>query len=143
MGNDNNPTLELAHLCTVEIELAPPIVVGEGPDGMRMIVEVTSMIFSGERLNATMKGQAAADWLTIVGTVAKIDVRATVETLDGALIYVQYKGRTDVKDGIGSSPIYVAPTFETSDERYQWLNHVQAAGKGDLKTHRYEWFELR
>lgn len=134
---------ELLPLCTVDLELAPATLVGEGPSGTRMVVDVTGMTISGERLNAELKGSAAADWLTIVGTVATIDVRATVETNDGALIYIQYQGRSDVTNGIGSNPIYVAPRFESSDERYRWLNHVQAVGKGDLASLRYEWFEVR
>jgi len=44
------------------------------------------------------------------------------------------------------STIYVAPRFETSDERYAWLNRVQAIGKGivneDLLLD-YEWYEVR
>jgi len=142
MANDNHPSMELVHLCTVELDLEAPTVIGPGPSGERIIVDITGMRFSGKRLNATLKGRAAADWLTVVGSTATIDVRATIETHDGALIYVQYQGRSDVKDGIGAAPIYVTPTFETSDERYLWLNHLQAAGKGDLKTRRYEWYEM-
>ncbi len=134
---------ELCPLCTVDLELEPAVVIGEGPSGTRMIVDIRSMTVSGDRLNARLKGRAAADWFTIVGTVATIDVRATLETHDGALIYVQYRGRSDVSNGIGSGPMYVAPTFETSDARYQWLNHIQAVGKGELKTLRYEWFEVK
>ena len=63
----------------------------------------------------------------------------TVETDDGALIYVQYCAWSDFSYGIGSAPLYV----EASDERYQWLNHVQAVGKGELKTLRFEWFEVQ
>jgi hypothetical protein len=107
-----------------------------------MIVDIRSMKLTGDRLNATLKGHAAADWFTVVGSVATIDVRATLETEDGALIYVQYTGRSNVSNGIGTAPMYVAPKFETSDERYQWLNHIQAVGKGELQTLRYEWFEV-
>ena len=82
------------------------------------------------------------DWLTIGANVARIDVRATLRTRDGALLYLQYRGRSDVTHGIGSAPIIVAPTFETSDERYLWLNAVQAIGKGSLAARRYEWFEV-
>jgi hypothetical protein len=42
--------------------------------------------------------------------------------------------------------VYVAPRFETCDERYLWLNRIQAIGKGianeDL-TLDYEWYEVR
>ncbi|RTL67945.1 MAG: DUF3237 family protein [Pseudonocardiaceae bacterium] len=42
--------------------------------------------------------------------------------------------------------IYVAPRFETGDERHGWLNHVQAIGKGTLDETlqlEYEWYEVR
>jgi hypothetical protein len=40
---------------------------------------------------------------------------------------------------------YAAPRFETGDERYAWLNKVQAIGKGRLDgtTLTYEWYEVR
>ena len=39
----------------------------------------------------------------------------------------------------------MAPKFETSDERYTWLNAVQAVGKGELGagTVSYEIAEVR
>lgn len=133
---------ELVPLCRVDLELAPAVVVGDGPSGTRVVVEVVGMTLTGDRLRGTLKG-TAADWLTIVGATATIDVRATIETHDGALVYVQYRGRTDVSGGMGSAPIYVAPTFETGDERYRWLNAVQAVGKGTLADLGYDWFEVR
>jgi Protein of unknown function (DUF3237) len=74
-----------------------------------------------------------------------LDVRFSAETDDGALIYVQYNGRTDVSQGPGTAPIYVAPRFETGDERYAWLNRIQAVGKGALdgNTVTYDWYEIR
>jgi hypothetical protein len=39
------------------------------------------------------------------------------------------------------------PRFETSDERYLWLNRIQAIGKGTLYEDGlsldYEWYEAR
>ncbi|MFK8042764.1 DUF3237 domain-containing protein [Congregibacter sp.] len=139
------PSLEttLRHLCSVQLTLRTPSMVGEGPSGQRVIAEIEAMSVRGDRLHADLEGSAAADWLTIANKVAKIDVRATLRTHDGALIYLQYKGRSDATNGLGSSPIVVAPTFETSDERYLWLNAVQAIGKGDLALRRYEWFEVQ
>ena len=56
----------------------------------------------------------------------------SVETDDGALIYITYEGRADWSEGPGTKSIFMAPKFETSDERYTWLNAVQAVGKGQL-----------
>ena len=76
-----------------------------------------------------------------------VDVRFTLETDDGALVYIQYDGRFDVTGGPGSAPLYVAPRFETGDARYAWLNKIQAVGKGtfDPETNvvLYEWYEVR
>ena len=43
------------------------------------------------------------------------------------------------------APVYATPRFETGDERYRWLNRVQAVGKGVLhgSTLTYELYELR
>ena len=135
-------TPTLRPLCTVDLTLKPPAMIGDGPSGKRMIVDIEAMTLSGDRLRAELEGHAAADWLTIAANVARIDVRATLRTDDGALLYLHYQGRSDVTGGMGSAPIIVAPVFETSDERYLWLNAVQAIGKGDLATRRYEWFEV-
>src|SRR5438477_6649257 len=137
-------TLELIPLCSVDVTLTTPIVIGEGPSGLRLVYEVERMKISGDRLRGTSKGQATADWVTVVGSVGTIDVRGTFETDDGALIYGQYRGRTDVSSGAGA-PIYVAPLFESGDRRYAWLNAIQAVGKGvvDGTELHYEWFEVR
>ena len=63
----------------------------------------------------------------------------------GALVFAQYNGRSDASKGVGQAPIYTAPRFETGDERYAWLNKVQAAAKGSLADTllTYEMYELR
>lgn len=139
-------TLELVPLCRVDLELDRPRRVGDGPSGSRWIAQVERMTLTGERLSGVSVGTANADWVTIVGGVAKIDVRTTVETHDGATIYIQYQGRTDPTKGVGAAHAYTAPVFETGDERYQWLNLIQAVGKSelsDLRSATYHWYELR
>jgi hypothetical protein len=139
--------LELVPLCTVDITLSEPLMVGSGPAGFRLVVEVETMAVTGERLRGQMKGRASADWITLQGPIASVDVRATIETDDGAIVFCHYTGRIDFTDGPGTAPVYVAPLFETGDDRYQWLNLVQAAGVGTMSTSateiHYEWFELR
>ena len=137
--------IDLLPLCTIEIELAEAVVVGEGPRGVRLIFDVVSAVVEGDRLRGHLHGAANADWFTLVGTVGTLDVRASFETDDGAVIFSEYCGRTDVGRGPGSAPIYVAPRFETGDPRYAWLNVVQAVGKGTLDGSHltYEWYEVR
>jgi hypothetical protein len=138
-------SIELVPLCTMVAELADPMILANTPSGTRVIVEVKSFTVDGERLKGTNKGSAGADWLTIgpEGT-ATLDVRATMETDDGVLIYVYYQGRRDFSESM-DAPLYTAPKFETGDERYGWLNKIQAVGKGvlDGSTLTYEIYEVR
>jgi hypothetical protein len=138
-------TLELVPLATMVVELADPLVLAETPSGVRVIVEVKSFTVVGDRLKASDKGRGAADWLTIGpdGT-ATLDVRAVMETDDGALIYAYYQGRRDFSESM-EAPLYTAPKFETGDDRYRWLNKIQAVAKGTVEgsTLTYELYELR
>lgn len=138
--------MELVPLCTFEASLGAMHMIGNGPAGGRTVAEVTGGTVTGERLSGAVKGNAAADWMrTSKDGVATLDVRVVVETDDGALIYITYEGRADWSEGPGTKPIYMAPKFETSDERYTWLNSIQAVGKGQLGagTVTYEIAEVR
>jgi hypothetical protein len=115
------------------------------PAGGRYIFEISSVSVEGERLRATLKGRAAADWLMVgPDLTGTLDVRFLLETHDGALVHTQYHGRVDLAAG-ASAPVYATPRFETGDDRYRWLNKIQAVGKGafDGTTLVYELFELR
>jgi hypothetical protein len=115
------------------MKLAEPLMLPDGPAGTRVIVEVEELVMEGERLRAHLKGRAAADWLTVnPALLGTIDVRALLETDDGALIYTSYTGRLDLSAGPGTSPAYSAPLYETGDERYAWLNKIQAVAKGSV-----------
>jgi len=139
-------SIELVPLCTATITLKDPMMLPNTPSGMRTIVEVEAAKLEGERLSATLKGTAAADWATIgPDMTCTLDVRTTFETHDGALVFTHYRGRIDLSKPPGESPVYAAPLFETGDERYAWLNRIQAVAKGKLDgpTLTYEIFEVR
>ncbi|QYG93781.1 DUF3237 domain-containing protein [Iamia sp. SCSIO 61187] len=138
-------TIELVPLCDVDITLSDQVLVGEGPSGLRVVAEVGGIVVEGDRLRGGGRGTSGADWVTIVGGIATVDVRFTIETHDGAVVYVTYTGRSDFREGPGAHPIYAAPKFETGDERYAWLNLVQAVSKGTLDGDhvRYEIAEVR
>lgn len=140
--------IELVPLATATIALAEPFFLPGTPSGTRAIAEVHDVVFEGERLRGRQKGRATADWMTISAEmVGTLDVRGLLETHDGALVYSWYHGRLDLSKPFGSSPIYAAPLYETGDERYRWLNTIQAVAKGtlsdDSRTLSYEICELR
>ncbi len=142
-------SLALIPLCTVTTTPDLAADLNTTPSGHRLMVTIRESIWDGERLRARVKkGTAAGDWMIVApdGT-ALIDIRLTLETHDGALIYVEYQGRRDmslVEQGI-DVPVYITPRFETSDMRYAWLNKIQAVGKGTVvgDSRVYEVYELR
>lgn len=127
-------SIELVPLGTMIVTLGENIRLAGTPAGDRVIVEFPAIEWRGERLQATLKGKAAADWI-VVGAdgTALIDIRFTLETHDGALVYVQMNGRADAAGFADGAPLYMAPRFETGDARYAWLNRVQAISKGNLE----------
>jgi hypothetical protein len=122
--------IKLIPLATATLSLGVPQVIANGPRGTRLIVEVAGAEWVGERLKAKQLGAPAGDWALVSheGTLS-IDVRATLDTDDGAMIYVSYQGRSDYTKA-GAAPIVTVPLFETSDPRYLWLNKVQAIARG-------------
>jgi Protein of unknown function (DUF3237) len=137
--------LELIPLANATYRTREFIEVGVGPAGRRIVGEIASVRFEGARLRGDLYGAAAADWV-LVGprSVIAVDVRYTLRTDDGALVYVQYDGRSDGSDGQGRKPTYSAARFETADPRYAWLNTILAVGKAEFRGEElhYEWFEL-
>jgi hypothetical protein len=138
--------IELVPLATATATLSAPIVLPSTPSGMRLIFEMTDYRLDGDRFRARQRGVAAADWLVVgpEGT-GTLDVRVTLETPEGAVVLLRYGGRVDASLGLGGAPIYATPQFETGDERYAWLNRIQAIAKGTLtgSALTYEVYELR
>lgn len=132
-------SLELVPLCSATVSLAETIAVSS----TFVIGEVTAVRMEGERLRADMLGRASADWLTVSPEGhGLLDVRVTVKTDDGAVIHATYNGRLL----FDTMTVFAAPTFHTGDERYLWLNRIQAAAKGhftDTGQLVYEMYELR
>ena len=94
--------------------------------GHTSIAPVTGGSFSGARLQGTVHA-GGADWITQVSGHSSLDVRITLETNDGAIIYMTYKGVVARSD----AGLYwrVTPVFNTASEEYDWLNHAVFVGK--------------
>jgi hypothetical protein len=107
-----------------------PVLVA-GTTGTRVTVTVTEATFVGPKINATaVPGVAGADWPLVRsdGTLL-LDVRLNLRTDDGADIFVSYTGiGTPIGDGLFN--IRTAPTFQTGDPRYAWLNNALGVGIG-------------
>ena len=117
-------SVPVEHLFTMHALLAAPVILPGGPHGTRVLVTVTGGTVKGDRVTGELL--AGGDWVTMRATgVGRLDVRLTIRTEDDAVIYMEYGGL------IGADRIArVAPLFQTGDERYAWLNDVQAIGFG-------------
>jgi hypothetical protein len=139
--------IELVPLGTARVVLRSATLLADTPRGLRGVSEIVSFDLDGARVRAHMAGLAAADWFVISpdGTTSTIEVRVTLETDDGALVYTQYTGRMDLTRV--PPTVYSTPLFDTGDERYTWLSRIQAVAKGtfdeSLLNLSYEVFELR
>jgi hypothetical protein len=134
--------LKLEKLFRAEIALAPPQELGDTPQGRRRIIGITGGRFSGERLSGRVL-PGGADWQVIrADGVADLDARYTLETSDGALIYVRNRGlrhgpaevlkKLSLGQEVDPSLYYMrtAPSFETGDARYAWLNRLVCVATG-------------
>jgi hypothetical protein len=137
--------LQLRPLLTAEIALAAPQELGETPAGRRRIIPITGGRFEGERLSGRVI-PGGADWQIVrPDGVADLDARYTLETADGALIYVRnhgYRhGPADVVQKLAAGEdvdparyyMRTTPLFETGDARYAWLNRMICVGTGARK----------
>ncbi len=102
--------------------------------GSRVVVTAMSGTFAGPKLNGKVADAAGGDWVTIKadGTMS-LDVRLVLQTHDDAAIYMTYTG-VGRRNPDGSMVIRTVPRFETADERYTWLNAVQAVAHGTTAT---------
>jgi hypothetical protein len=121
-------SLPVEFLYRVHLDTAAPVMVPGGPLGTRILAPVTGGHFEGPRMKGKVAGPAG-DWVTIMtGGAMLLDVRLSLVTDDGAAIYCSYRGVLANVDGVMRAK--GAPMFETGDERYAWLNAVQAIGLG-------------
>lgn len=135
--------IELQPLMVLTAFLDPPEMLGATPEGARKIVPVTGGLVEGERINGRVL-PGGGDWArTRSDGVLLLDVRLTLETDDGALIYCRYEGlrhgppevMAALAEGRSVDPadyyFRIAPRFETASPRYQWLNDILAIGTGE------------
>jgi hypothetical protein len=118
--------------------------IGAGPAGYRRIGPVSGGSFQGDRLRGVVLPHAGGDWLLLRADGAfQQDVRLTLQTDDGALIYMSYRGVRHASPEVSAqlargervppSQYYLrtAPFFETAADKYAWLNTIVSVGVGE------------
>lgn len=126
-------------LFVMRLDVRPYQVVGGTP--LRRIGVVPGGIFQGQRLNGKVR-EGGNDWQVVrAGGKVELDVRLVLETEDGALIGMTYKGirrgpadvlkRVDLGEAVDPPEYYfrINPVFETASS-YDWLNGIMVIGIG-------------
>jgi len=140
---------KMEHLFSYTAALqAPPEVIGPVPEGIRINFYVTGGSVRGDRVNGSIRPVGADNFLVRRDGVGQLDVRATIETGDGALIYLYYQGIGDLgEDGYdkflrGELPqklaLRTAPNLRTAHPAYQWLQRLHCVSIGEVDLERSE-----
>lgn len=142
--------LPVQHLFDISVNLSPAQVIPT-PTGLRMVFITTGGHVEGPRLTGEIL-PGGGDWLLIGSDGAgRVDVRATIRTDDGTLIHYESRGIIKIPPGgldrlasgeilpFADTYIRTTPKFETSDERYAWLNEVVTLGYNVLSPNHIDY----
>lgn len=144
------PKPELEFLYRIMVDCAGPIEVGPVEKGFLRVIPINGGRFEGPRMKGTVL-PVGADWNTgnhYQETTKGIDTRYLLQTDDGAIISLYTKGYVQQSPEVmeeRKAGVPVDPSnyyfkqhlfFETSSEKYAWLNHVVAFACVISKTNR-------
>jgi hypothetical protein len=86
------PEPKLDYAFTVRATLSPPVVIGEGPEGLRRFIPITGGTFDGPLLSGKVV-PGSGDWQVVRDDGAlSVEARYTLEASDGVLIAVNNRG---------------------------------------------------
>lgn len=141
-GQNKLPEPTLEFLFEEKVLLEPAQELGVTTYGNRRIINIVGGSFEGPRLKGKILS-GGADWQTVrLDGTADLVAQYTLQTDDGALIYIVNKGirhaapellaRMAKGEFVDPSEYYMrtAATFETSAEKYKWLNKIIAVASG-------------
>jgi len=132
-----------SHLFSIRGRLAkPPEGIGPTPDGLRVNFYFEGGEVTGPRLQGKLRPVGSDRFLVRRDGVALIDVRATIESHDGALIIADHQGIVDLgprgyEDSMERklgprATARVAARYQTAHPSYQWINRLQCFGVLDI-----------
>ena len=137
-SNFNTPVTDLPQLefaFTAKVTLDKIQDLGNTPHGHRRIIPITGGSFEGPAIKGVVK-PGGADWQIIrADGVVELSAQYTIETDDGALIYITNRGYRNASadvtrriangEMVGAKEYYfrTTPFFETASSKYDYLNN--------------------
>jgi hypothetical protein len=141
--NDRLPDPSLTRIYRLEATLGAPLDLGDVAHGHRRIVPLTGGTFTGPELNGTLLPGVSADWqIALPDGTALANIRYTLKTDDGHLLYVQSRGvrhgSADVLERLARGEDVDASEYtfrtstkiETAAPALDWLNKGVFIGVG-------------
>lgn len=135
---------ELEYTAHVDVKFGKPVVFGETPDGLRVNFYAEGGVMRGAISGRVLRN--SADYMVIRRDgMGLIDIRATVETDDGARLWAQEVGLVDFGESgyerLVSGSFEGAPRLQTymrlltDSAAYAWIHRVSflAVGTADMK----------
>lgn len=129
------PEPRIRHVYHLEATVGEPLDVGEVTGGRRRVIPLTGGQFTGPELRGVLLPGTSADWQLVRPDGTAIgDIRYTLQTEDGALLYVRARsirhGDADVLARLargdevdaGEYTFRAAVQIETSATDLAWLN---------------------
>jgi muconolactone delta-isomerase len=139
------PTPRLTQVYRLEATLAQPLDLGDISQGHRRIVPLTGGRFTGPEINGELLPGASADWQIVLPDGTSLgDIRYTLQTDQGDLLYVQSRGvrhgSADVLARLGRGEdvdpseytFRTSTQIETAAPDLDWLNKgvfISVAGR--------------
>jgi Protein of unknown function (DUF3237) len=126
----NLPDPRLTQIYRLEATVGEALDVGDVAQGRRRIVPLTGGTFTGPELNGTLLPGASADWQIVLpdGT-ALGDIRYTLQTDDGDLLYVRSQG---VRHGSAEVLARLGRGDEVDASEYVFRTSTQIEAAADL-----------
>lgn len=142
-GPARRDAIQLDFLASAQLRLTrPPAMIGPTPAGYVVNLPPAEGTLSGPAFRATLKTLGEHEMLVRADGIGLLDVAATIETADDALISVRYAALVELgKDGAelvkngqwpSIAPVRSAPRLLTGDRRYEWLNRLQCVELGTI-----------
>ncbi|MCW2516607.1 MAG: hypothetical protein JWR11_5649 [Mycobacterium sp.] len=127
------PDPVLTQIYSLKAVTGPTLDYGDSPSGRRRLVPLVGGMFTGPEIRGNLLPGGSASWqIDLPDGAAAVEMRYTLQTDRGALLYVRSNGVGHGNADPGQHLVHAATHIETSAPNLDWLNNsvlVTVAGR--------------